>query len=149
SAARARVPVRLYLNLAGVLEKPTISFSIQAFDLDPSVRSYVDQSLNLLRTNEAEMNKQVFGILVMNRFLPTGSTGDVLTRGNYAGATAANTVSEFLSSQLSNYLGSLLDNSGNNALKGLDINIGYRQYDQTSTQPNINGPTVDTRRELQ
>ena len=61
--------------------------------------------------------------------LPTGTTTDVLGKGNYAGATAANTVSEFLSSQLSNYLGNLLDYSGNNALKNLDINIGFRQYD--------------------
>lgn len=149
SAARGRVPVKLFMNLSGVLEKPTIGFTIQAYDLDPSVRSYVDQSLNLLRTNEAEMNKQVFGLLVMNRLLPTGSTTDVLGRGNYAGSTAANTVSEFLSSQLNNYLGNLLDYSGNDALRNLDINIGYRQYDQQSTRTDINGPTTDTRRELQ
>lgn len=149
SAARSRVPVKLFLNLSGVLEKPTINFSIQALELDPSIRSYVEQSLNLLRTNESEMNKQVFGLLVMNRFLPTGSTGDVLGRGNYAGATAANTVSEFLSSQLNNYLGNLLDYSGNDALRNLDIKIGYQQYDQQSTRPDVNGPTTDTRRELQ
>ncbi|HLP52408.1 MAG TPA: translocation/assembly module TamB domain-containing protein, partial [Chitinophagales bacterium] len=149
SAARGRVPVRLNMNLSGVLEKPTIGFTIQALELDPAIKSYVDQSLSLLRTNESELNKQVFGLLVMNRFLPTGSTGDVLTSGNYAGATAANTVSEFLSSQLSNYLGNLLDYSGNSALKNLDINIGYRQYDQLTTKADISTPAVDTRRELQ
>lgn len=150
--ARNRVPVKLMLNLSGILEKPNIGFGIQAIDLDPAIKSYVDQKLNLLKTNESELNKQVFGLLVMNRFLPSGSTGDILGKGNYAGATAANTVSEFLSSQLNNYLSNLLSYSGSDALKNLDINFGYRQYDQQNGVTDVNGNTgtsFDTRRELQ
>lgn len=150
SSARNRVPVKLFMNLTGILEKPNIAFSIQAYDVDPTIRSYVDQKLNLLKLNESDLNKQVFGLLVMNRFLPNGSTTDALGKGNYAGATAANTVSEFLSSQLSNYLGNLLDYSGNDALRNLDINIGYRQYDQSNLSPTVVGTnSLDTRRELQ
>ena len=148
SAIRQRVRVRLYMSLTGILEKPNITFSIQATELDPVIKSYVEQKLNLLKSNESEMFKQVFGILVMNRLLPTGNTGDVLGRGNYASAAAANTVSEFLSSQFSNYLGNLFDYSGNNDLKNLDIRLGFKQYDQFNTGTiDVNGP-VDTRREL-
>lgn len=148
SAAKSRVPIQLLLKLTGVLEKPNVAFDIKAIDPDPSIKSYVEQQLNLLKTNEAELNKQVFGLLVMNRFLPqTNGTSSIVNTG-YLGGTAANTVSEFLSSQLSSYISNLLDYT---AVKNLDINIGYRQYDQTSVSTDGSGTQqlTNTRRELQ
>lgn len=149
AAARSRVPIQLLLNLSGVLEKPTIAFDIKAIDVDPTIKSYVEQKLSLLKQNENEMNKQVFGLLVMNRFIPAPTSGTSTSVGNYVGGTAANTVSEFLSSQLSNYLSNLIGYGGNDALKNLDINIGYSQYDQSTQQRDDQGiPINDTRREL-
>ncbi len=150
-AARSRVPVQLWLNLTGILEKPNIAFDIKTIDVDPTIKTYVDQKLALLKTNDSEMNKQAFGLLLMNRFLPpTASATDLVSKGNYAGGTAANTVSEFLSSQLSNYMSNLFEYTGNSALQNLDINIGFRQYDQsvTNISPNPTQQTLDTRREL-
>lgn len=151
SAAKSRVPIQLLLKLTGVLEKPNVAFDIKAIDPDPSIKSYVDQQLALLKTNEAELNKQVFGLLVMNRFLPQTNTGSsTIVSSGYLGGTAANTVSEFLSSQLSSYISNLLDYA---SVKNLDINIGYRQYDQVNTAGTTGGSStqglVDTRRELQ
>ncbi|MES2621834.1 MAG: translocation/assembly module TamB domain-containing protein, partial [Bacteroidota bacterium] len=145
-AARSRVTIKLLLGLTGVLEKPNINFNFVAVDVDPLIRSYLEQKLAILKTNENELNKQVFGLLVMNRFLPSAASANDMF-GN-TGATAANTVSEFVSSQLSNYLGNLLDYTGNDALQNLDINVGFRQYDQTNTT-SATQPTLDTRRELQ
>ncbi len=145
AAARTRVPTRLALKLTGVLERPNIGFDIRAIDPDPAIKSYVEQKLSILKTNDNEMNKQVFGLLVMNRFLPQSPFGNAVANTNLGG-TAANTVSEFVSSQLSNYLSSLL---GYANVNNLDINIDYRQYDQTSgTTANPNA-TNDIRRELQ
>jgi hypothetical protein len=64
----------------------------------PSYRSYVDNKIQIIRSNDAELNKQVFGLLVMNRFLPTNSSSvnDPLTSGRYLGGSVANTVSEFI-----------------------------------------------------
>ncbi|MFN8286369.1 MAG: translocation/assembly module TamB domain-containing protein [Chitinophagales bacterium] len=152
AAARSRVKVKLLMNLTGILEKPNIAFEVQVPDVDPTLRSYVDQKLAWLKTNDAEMNKQAFGLLVMNRFLPLSSTtGSVLSQSNAYGGTAANTVSEFLSSQLSNYLSGLLELGG---VKNLDVNINYRQYDQLSGLGGVTGPTgsqssAEVRRELQ
>jgi len=145
NTARSRIPINLLLNLTGVLERPNVSFGIQAIDPDPTIKGYVDQKLALLRNNENQLNNQVFGLLVMNRFLPST---DALRNVNYGG-TAANTVSEFVSSQLSNYLSSLL---GYANVKDLDINIGYRQYDDLNSIDNGTGATPltsQTRRELQ
>ncbi len=149
AAAQGRVTVKLLMHLTGVLERPTIGFDFQVMDPDPVLKSYVEQKFATLKINENEMNKQVFSLLVMNRFFPTTSSNTV---SNYIGGAATNTVSEFLSSQLSNYLGNLLDYTGNDALQNLDFNIGYRQYDQTTltNSNNTTSPTgLDTRRELQ
>ncbi|MCW5909279.1 MAG: translocation/assembly module TamB [Chitinophagales bacterium] len=147
SAAKSRVPIQLLLKLTGVLEKPNVAFDIKAIDPDPSIKSYVEQQLALLKTNEAELNKQVFGLLVMNRFLPQTNSGTAsIVNTGYLGGTAANTVSEFLSSQLSNYISNLLDYA---SVKNLDINIGYRQYDQIVNQQGNTQGITDTRRELQ
>jgi len=145
NSARSRIPINLLLNLTGVLERPNVAFDIQPIDPDPTIKGYVDQKIALLRNNENQLNNQVFGLLVMNRFLPST---DALRNVNYGG-TAANTVSEFISSQLSNYLSSLL---GYANVKDLDINIGYRQYDDLSSIDNGSGATpltAQTRRELQ
>jgi hypothetical protein len=146
SAAKSRVPIQLLLKLTGVLEKPNVAFDIKAIDPDPTIKSYVDQQLAILKTNEAELNKQVFGLLVMNRFLPqTNGVSNIVNTG-YLGGTAANTVSEFISSQLSSYISNLLDYT---SVKNLDINIGYRQYDQASTSTGSTQQLTNTRRELQ
>jgi hypothetical protein len=128
AAALTRVPVDLLMNLTGVLEKPNIAFNIKVIDPDPTVKSYVDQKIALLKTNETEMNKQVVGLLIMNKFIPSSSSTTGAIANNISG-TAANTVSEFVSSQLSNYLSNLLEFAN---IHNLDVNVGFRQYDPAS-----------------
>jgi hypothetical protein len=125
-----RINVDLLLQMKGVLQSPEIFFDIRAVDPDPAVRTYVDNKLQLMRTTESEMNKQVFGLLVMNRFLPSGnSSTDAMVSGRSLGNSATNTVSEFLSSQLSLYTGSFFDNLN---VKDMDLNVNYKTYDQAS-----------------
>lgn len=130
SRAKNRINVDLLLKLKGVLQSPEISFDIRPIDPDPAVRTYVDNKLQLMRTTESEMNKQVFGLLVMNRFLPAGnSSTDAIASGRSIGNSATNTISEFLSSQLSMYTGSFFENLN---VKGLDLLLNFQTYDQTS-----------------
>lgn len=150
ATAKSRVNIQLLLKLTGVLERPNVAFDIKALDPDPSIKSYVDQQLTVLKANEAELNKQVFGLLVMNHFLPqTATNGATIVSSTNLSGTAANTVSEFLSSQLSSYISNLLDYA---SVKNLDINIGYRQYDQLNTGSSQTGNATQslvTRQELQ
>ncbi|MFN8308590.1 MAG: translocation/assembly module TamB domain-containing protein [Chitinophagales bacterium] len=153
--AKNRVLVKLLLNLQGILQSPEVSFDIRVMDSDPLIRNYVDSKMQLVKSADAEMNKQVFGLLVMNRFLPTNNSifgnpaGDARgSAGNLVGGGVTNTVSEFLSSQLSHYVSNLFDNLN---VHDLDFNFNFRQYDQTAI--NSTGAqtanTFDTRRELQ
>jgi TamB, inner membrane protein subunit of TAM complex len=145
--SKNRINVDLLLKMKGVLQAPEISFDIRPNDPDPLVRTYVDSKLQLMHTTESEMFKQVFGLLVMNRFLPAGnsSTTDAITSGRSIGNSAANTVSEFLSSQLSMYLGSLFDNLN---VRDLDINLNFKTYDQTSLAA-LTTDNLNARREVQ
>lgn len=122
--AKNRVITKLLLKLTGVLEKPNVAFDIAPQDVDPLIRSFVESKLNIIRSTESELNKQAFGLLVMNRFLPSGSS---VANGNYVGGSAINTVGEFLSSQISRYMGNLFESVG---VQGLDINLNFQQYDQ-------------------
>ena len=149
AAAQSRIPIQLLLSLTGVLERPNIAFDIKVNDADPTIQSYVDQRLALLRNNESDMNKQVFGLLVMNRFIPSSQSTQSSLNGSNASGTATNTVSQFVSSQLSNYLGNLLEFAN---IRNLDVNIGY-QSSQSGIPSQQNGTTttqstLDTRQEL-
>jgi hypothetical protein len=147
-ASQRQSEIDLILNLTDMLEKPTISFEIRPIDVDPTVKTYVDQKLALLKINETELNKQVFGLLVMNQFIPTSvSTQNAITNSNYISGTAANTVSEFISSQFSNYLSNLLEFAN---VKNLDVNLGLKQYDQSALlNSSATAASTDTRTQLQ
>jgi len=150
AAALRQSEIDLLLNITGPLERPNISFDIRAADVDPTIKTYVDQKLTLLKTNETELNKQVFGLLVMNRFIPTNSsTSNAITNSNYISGTAVNTVSQFISSQFSNYLSNLLEFAN---IRNLDVNLGFRQYDQSltsTTGASTAASAIDTRQEVQ
>ena len=150
--SKNRIVTKLLLRLRGVLQSPEVSFDIRPVDPDALIRTYVDNKLQLIRGTDAEMNKQVFGLLVMNRFLPTNSASSAAndpTSSKAIGGSVANTVSEFLTSQLSLYMSSFFDNIN---VKDFDVNFNFRQYDQQYQANTSTATTTDylnTRRELQ
>ena len=89
-------------------------------DLTGEMKGYTDSKLRTLKSDENELNRQVFGLLVINGFLPSESAlqGGALTTGGI------NTITEFLSNQLSIYLTDFLSNY----IKGIDVDIGYGRY---------------------
>ncbi len=147
SRSKNRIVVNLLLNLKGILSAPEISFDIAPQNPDPVIRTYIDNKIQLIRTSDAEMNKQVFGLLVMGKFLPTNSlaAGDATSTRSISGSVA-NTVSEFLSSQLSLYLGSFFDNLN---VHDLDFNFNFKQYDDWYGTGATSADNLNTRRELQ
>jgi hypothetical protein len=144
--AKNRITTKLLLKLTGILEKPDVAFDIAPQDPDPLIRTLVETKMQLLRSVESEMNKQVFGLLVMNRFLPASSTTTSIANPNYISGGVANTVSEFLTSQLSMYVSNFFENIN---VKDFDVNLNFRQYDQQSNTGSTALDVYDTRRELQ
>jgi len=147
--SKNRMLTQLSLKLYGVLEHPDVSFDINPMDPDPAIKAVLDNRLQIVKSTESELNKQVFGLLVMNRFLPVTTSTTAINNSSLIGGSVTNTVSEFLTSQLSMYASSFFDNMN---VKDLDLNLNFRQYDQGSNTSNTSTLTqsqFDTRRELQ
>jgi hypothetical protein len=121
--ARSGTPVNLKMVLSGRLLSPNIDFDIDFPALDSELRSYAENKLRLIRQDPNELNRQVFGLLVLGQFLPSGYTLQ-------AGEVGINTLSEMLSNQLSIYLTEFVSElfTGNNLIQGIDFDVTYNRY---------------------
>jgi len=124
---KQRIPFNTLLKMKGELLKPEISFDITTDEKNNAVSStvtdIVDAKLTQLRTEESEMNKQVFALLLLNRFI--GENPFESGAGMSAEAMARQSVSKILSQQLNNLASGLI--------KGVDIDLGLDSSEDYST----------------
>jgi len=125
---KLKVPFNVYLKMNGELLKPVISFDIALREDKVSSWKDIDTKLEQIRRDDAEMNKQVFALLLLGRFVaenPFQSDGAGLT----AESLVRQSASRILSEQLNQLAGNLI--------KGVDVNFGVASesvYDETTTQ---------------
>ena len=112
---RQKVMVECEMHLTNSLFNPNIEFNIELPRSDENARSIL---ANLVST-PTEMNRQVFSLLILNKFLPRVDAGTVASSG-VIGATTT----EVLSNQLSNMLANFTDN--------FDVGLNYRPGDEIS-----------------
>ena len=124
-AASRPTRVDLILNLTGNMNEPEIAFDLQFPDLDPSIRNLTESQIRIIQEDESEFNRQVGGLLILNSFLPP-SLNINLT------ATTLNTLTEFLSSQISNIFTSLLSDAFDDVsyISGVDIQFDFNYFNQ-------------------
>lgn len=125
---KQKLPFSTMLKMQGELLKPELSFDIELEENTGNVSSTVTnatkEKLNQLRQNPDEMNKQVFALLLLNRFI--GEDPFSSESGGTSGATMARqSVSRLLSSQLNNIAGELI--------KGVEINFDLEASDDYTT----------------
>jgi len=127
----------VYLNVDGDLLKPLISFGLDMpEDQQGAIGGNIYTRVQQINTQEDELNKQVFSLLVLNRFFPaTGSDGS----GGGTAAMARSSVSQLLSDQLNAFSNSLFGGSGLQLDFDLDSFEDYQEgVGQTRTQLNVN-----------
>jgi hypothetical protein len=117
-----KLPFTVELSMEGKLLKPDISFQL---GLEDQAKSYAGgavygkiQSINQI---ESEVNKQVFALLILNRFMANNPFAS-------AGGTTEGLVRTSVSRLLSEQLNKLTDQ-----IDGLDINVGLKSYEDFST----------------
>ncbi len=124
---KQRIPFNTLLILKGELLKPQISFDITTDEKNNAVSSAVtetiDGKLAQLRQDENEMNKQVFALLLLNRFI--GENPFQSNSGVSAETMARQSVSKILSQQLNNLASDLI--------KGVDLNFDLESTEDYST----------------
>jgi translocation and assembly module TamB len=124
-----RMPFEVQLKLTGELMKPTIGFDIvlpedRNFRVPNDVIAVVNTRLGQIRQEPNEMNKQVFALLLLNRFVtenPFQSSGPSITAESFARQSA----SKLLAEQLNNLAAGLID--------GVDIDFDVNSYDDYSS----------------
>jgi len=107
--------------------KPQISFDITTDEknnaISSNVADTVEGKLAQLREDENEMNKQVFALLLLNRFI--GENPFQSNSGLSAETMARQSVSKILSQQLNNLASDLI--------KGVDLNFDLESTEDYST----------------
>lgn len=119
--------VDLKLKLGGTLFKPEIKFDLAFPNLTGDVANFADSKLRTIRSNELELNGQAMGLIVFNSFLPSNRVSDAFGTSGIQSASI-NTLSEFLSSQLSVFITNIV-NSGigeNGIISGIDFDMNVR-----------------------
>lgn len=100
---KQRVPFSVKLLLTGELFKPEINFDIELNEnqaiVSQDVANKVKIALSSMREDPAELNKQVFSLIVLGRFM-AANPFESLSGGGGAEGMARNTVTSLLSSQL-------------------------------------------------
>lgn len=114
SEAGRKVPVECILNLSDNLNNPVVKFDINFPTLETQSKGYIQS----LFSSQDEINKQMFSLLVLNRFYRTDDSGDY---GNQAQTAGVTTVTEMMSNQLSRWLSQISNN--------VDIGLAYRVRD--------------------
>ena len=135
AAAQRATDVELLMELRGDLMKPDINFDIQFPNLNQNIQGLVDSKMRTLKADKNELNRQVFGLVVLKSFLPNeGGNANIGTITN----TYVNTVSEMLSNQLSLYVTGLVSEivTDFDFLTGVDFDFDY----QRSAEATLNNP---------
>jgi len=113
------------INIRGTIEKPVVSFSL---DLPPEEKAnypVLANKLDRLKSPEfeSELNKQVFGLLVLGGFLPETGGSDV-NSSLIATTALSNSVNSLLASQLNRF--------ASQYVKGVSIDVGIQSYSDYS-----------------
>ncbi|WP_294187410.1 translocation/assembly module TamB domain-containing protein [uncultured Sphingobacterium sp.] len=108
---KQRIPFNVLLKITDKLFQPQLNFDI---DLDENnsvvsqdVISKVNNALTTLRENPSELNKQVFSLIVLGRFMSTNPF-ESLSGGGGTEAIVRNSISSFLSGQLNRLASELI-----------------------------------------
>lgn len=114
AAYKRKIPIQCRLGMKGNLLAPELSFTIATPTNDDRARNAIAS----VQSNQEELNKQFFSLLLLNTFLPPSQGGLVASQGATAQAGLNNNGFELLSSQLNVFLSKISDD--------FDINVNYR-----------------------
>lgn len=124
-----KIPFRVLLFIKGTLKDLKISFDIQLPDenkgLSNTIVTTVENKLSQLRSDPAAINKQVFSLLVLNRFV--GEQSMDFFKGNGDG------VSDIARQSVSKFLSAALDQIAADLIRGVDIDLNVNSYKDYSS----------------
>lgn len=125
---KQKLPFNVNLNLQGELMKPNITFDIilpeENYNVSTDIINNVNGRLTQLREEPSELNKQVFALLLLNRFISENPFASSAGGGGLE-STARQSVSRLLSDQLNNLAGDLIG--------GVDLEFNLQSSEDYTT----------------
>ena len=124
---KTKLPFQVYLYMKGELMKPIISFKIDLPENErgTAVGSLAYTKLQSVNRDENELNKQVFALLALNRFIANNPFQSLAGGGGGVSTLARSSVSKLLTEQLNNLASDLI--------QGVDLNFGVNSSEDYST----------------
>ena len=125
---KQRIPFNVDLHLKGPILQPGISFDLnlpenKVYPLASDQIELIQGKLSQIRTDTSELNKQVFAVLILNRFV----SDDPFSSGasSSVGFTALQSVSTFIGEQL--------NQAANKLVKGVDFSVDLATTEDYTT----------------
>ena len=112
-----RVATNVLMEMQGSLLRPEIDLSIEIPNLREQEAISIASLLRTIQNDEQELNKQVFSLMLFNRFAPVGGFLDE----NVANTGVSTSISELLSNQFNYWLSQALDDKVN-------VNVGTTNF---------------------
>lgn len=121
--------VQVALGIKGTIAEPKLAFNIILPKLQEEPNTLVERKLAQIRENDTELNKQSFGLIMFNRFIPASNVPNVGTPD----------AAEIVYSSLSKMVSDQLNNLAGKYVKGMEITVNVESE----------GSGTDKSRELQ
>lgn len=120
---RERLPFNVYLNITGELLQPEITFELgMPMEERDAFGGTVYARLQDINTRESDLNKQVFALLILKRFIADDPFENQAAEG--FASTARRSVSKVLTEQLNR----LSEN-----IKGVELSFDIKSYEDYTT----------------
>lgn len=127
---KQKLPFEVHLKMTGELMKPIINFDIDLpedknYNVSNDIIENVDLRLTQLRAEPSELNKQVFALLLLNRFVSENPFESGGGGGFNAGSYARQSVSKILTQELNELASDLIS--------GVDLNFDVASTEDYTT----------------
>ena len=135
SAAKTTVKTNIILKLKNKIMKPDISYELNIDQNNPEVVSAFESITSTTKNNEAELNRQVMGLLLLQRFFPPSFTGFTQNQNpnNAVSSDLQNTAFDVVTGKLSGYVTDWMQNT----FKGMNFGLSYKNYNQLNQADNL------------
>ncbi len=117
-----KTPFQVLLRVKGKVSKPEISFDIvlpeKSDGVTTEMSTTINNKLDQLRADESSMNKQVFALLIFNKFI--GEQSSDFFAGNGGGNTLLG------NSSVSGFLNGAINQIAADLIKGVDVDVNLK-----------------------
>ena len=127
-----KIPFQVILKIKGKLLRPRLEFDVQLKEntagINYNMATTIDNKLLQMRSDPSTMNKQVFALLVMGRFI--GEQSQDFFAGTNGNALQAD---QIVKESVSRFLNDAVNQLASDLIKGVDIDVNLRTVDNYST----------------